>query len=511
MSGSTFSANSANNSAGIGGAIANSGTLTVTNSTFSDNSARGGIGSGGAIFSGSGIDSNSPSGLYNYPLTVTNSTFSGNSASGVSFGGGGICFDESPGPGLAPGTMMVSDSIFSGNSGGGIVNASFYSNTAAASYNVFSNNGSEGDCIGCTSNTNAIDADPKLAPLGNYGGPTPTMLPLPGSAAICAGSTALVPTGLTTDQRGFPRLNSTHTGNPCVDAGAVQTNYQSVQFTNAASGYSAVVNQVLNPAPIVSVTENGQNIGGVPVTLTFSGTGKASGLGPVTTTAGTGATFGSLSVDTVGSDTLAATLQITPSYTLTTNPPAKLDITQTKASQTINFTPPTSPVTYGVSPITLVATATSGLSVTFTVQSGPAKVSGNILTITDAGTIVIAANQAGNSTYAAATQVTQSITVTPQATSLTLTSSATTIAAGQTLALTAKVAAASSGTPSGTVTFLDGATKLSTATLANGAASYSTATLAIGSHTLTAMYSGDSNYAASSSSAGGDVVIVSAA
>lgn len=80
-------------------------------------------------------------------------------------------------------------------------------------------------------------------------------------------------------------------------------------------------------------------------------------------------------------------------------------------SQTISFPAPASPVAYGVGPITLSATASSGLPVTFSVLSGPATLSGNVLTITGQGTIVVAANQAGNSTYAAATQVTQSIVV----------------------------------------------------------------------------------------------------
>jgi CSLREA domain-containing protein len=75
-----------------------------------------------------------------------------------------------------------------------------------------------------------------LEPLGNYGGPTVTMLPLPGSAAICAGSTTLVPTGLAIDQRGFP-LNTANCSNGGVDAGAVQTNYVRVNtLTDANDG-----------------------------------------------------------------------------------------------------------------------------------------------------------------------------------------------------------------------------------------------------------------------------------
>ena len=86
-------------------------------------------------------------------------------------------------------------------------------------------------------------------------------------------------------------------------------------------------------------------------------------------------------------------------------------LTVTAAAQTITFTPLLSPVTYGVAPIALSATSTSGLPVSFSVVSGPGAVSGSTLTIAGAGTVVVAANQAGNADYAAAAQVTQSVTV----------------------------------------------------------------------------------------------------
>jgi hypothetical protein len=49
--------------------------------------------------------------------------------------------------------------------------------------------------------------------------------------------------------------------------------------------------------------------------------------------------------------------------------------------------------------------------VTFSIASGPATVSGSTITITGAGTVVVNANQAGNSNWAAAAQVQQSFTV----------------------------------------------------------------------------------------------------
>lgn len=73
--------------------------------------------------------------------------------------------------------------------------------------------------------------------------------------------------------------------------------------------------------------------------------------------------------------------------------------------------PCASPVTYGVAPIALSASSTSGLTVVFSVSSGPASISGSTLTITGAGTVVVAADQSGNANYAAATEVTHTITV----------------------------------------------------------------------------------------------------
>jgi Bacterial Ig-like domain (group 3)/MBG domain (YGX type)/Putative Ig domain/NHL repeat len=101
-----------------------------------------------------------------------------------------------------------------------------------------------------------------------------------------------------------------------------------------------------------------------------------------------------------------------------------------QASQTITFIPPASPVTYGVAPITLNATATSNLAVNFSVLSGPGTISGNTLTITGAGTVVVTANQAGNASYTAATQVTQSVVVNQASQTITFTPSASPVTYG---------------------------------------------------------------------------------
>ena len=68
------------------------------------------------------------------------------------------------------------------------------------------------------------------------------------------------------------------------------------------------------------------------------------------------------------------------------------------------------------------ATASSGLPVTFTVvQNGNCSVSGNVVTFLNTGNCGVLANQAGNSTYAAAAQVGQIVVVNAQVMSQTIT------------------------------------------------------------------------------------------
>jgi Galactose oxidase, central domain/Kelch motif len=82
----------------------------------------------------------------------------------------------------------------------------------------------------------------------------------------------------------------------------------------------------------------------------------------------------------------------------------------TKTNQTVNFGNAPSIVVGGTG--TVSATATSSLAVTFTsVTSSVCSVNGNTVTGVSTGICTIAANQAGDSTYNAATQMTQSITV----------------------------------------------------------------------------------------------------
>ncbi len=80
--------------------------------------------------------------------------------------------------------------------------------------------------------------------------------------------------------------------------------------------------------------------------------------------------------------------------------------------QTVSFAA-LSAETYGVGPIALHATASSGLPVSFAVTSGPGTISGSNLIVNGAGTIEVTATQAGNIAYAAAAPITQPLLINP--------------------------------------------------------------------------------------------------
>ncbi len=117
------------------------------------------------------------------------------------------------------------------------------------------------------------------------------------------------------------------------------------------------------------------------------------------------------------------------------------------------------------------------------------------------GSHTISASYGGNANYGSSSSTTIAETILSATTSTTLTSSLTPSIAGMPVTLTATVTG-NGGVPTGTVTFMEGATALGSGTLnVNGIASLTTSTLAVGQHTLAAVYGGDAKDNGSTSAA----------
>jgi hypothetical protein len=82
-----------------------------------------------------------------------------------------------------------------------------------------------------------------------------------------------------------------------------------------------------------------------------------------------------------------------------------------KAAQSITFNV-LPDVPFSTVPLALSATASSNLAVVFTVQSGPAILTGNDLTLTGSGAVTVRASQPGNANYEAAPDVDRTFAVT---------------------------------------------------------------------------------------------------
>jgi hypothetical protein len=115
------------------------------------------------------------------------------------------------------------------------------------------------------------------------------------------------------------------------------------------------------------------------------------------------------------------------------------------------------------------------------------------------GTHSITAIYSGDSFYNPNTSTVLKQTVNKASTTTTVTSSQNPSTFGQPVTFTATVSSSTTGTPSGMVTFKDGTAVLGSGTLSSGKAGFTTSSLARGSHSITAVYKGDTNFKTSTS------------
>ncbi|HEX8811843.1 MAG TPA: Ig-like domain repeat protein, partial [Terracidiphilus sp.] len=95
----------------------------------------------------------------------------------------------------------------------------------------------------------------------------------------------------------------------------------------------------------------------------------------------------------------------------------------------------------------------------------------------------------------------------PEATTLSVSSSATKVASGSPVTLTAALTGTNAATATGNVTFYDGTTKIGQGTLSGGSAQLTLNTLTVGAHSITASYAGDSNNVAATTASGIEEVV----
>jgi parallel beta-helix repeat protein len=166
------------NSAASGGGVSNlsAGTLSLVDTTISGNTASG---QGG--------------GLYNYATAaLTNVTVAANSAAT----GGGLVSSGSFAALTLTNTIVAAQKA-GGDIAGALGDGSTHNLIGDGSGMTGVSDGSQGNLVG----TAQAPIDPRLAPLGDYGGPTLTMALRAGSPAIGGGG----PGASTNDQRGFAR------------------------------------------------------------------------------------------------------------------------------------------------------------------------------------------------------------------------------------------------------------------------------------------------------------------
>lgn len=341
---------------------------------------------------------------------------------------------------------------------------------------------------------------------GGLGQPTGTVTFLDGATAICtgvalaSGSAACTTTGLSV---GVHTLTARYSGN-----------------STYATATSSALTQTVKAAPSVALTSSANpSVTGQSVTFTASVTGGAgTATGTVTFLDGATAVCTSVALASGNASCTTSTLSAGPhsitaqyggdgNYASATSAVLTQNVT---GNVTVTLTSSVNPSNVAQN-VTFSATVSGALGQptgTITFLDGSATICANVALASGAaacstaalaaGTHAVTARYSGNSSYSPATSAAVTQVVKATAT-VALGSSANPSTSGQSVTFTANVTG-SAGTPTGTVTFLDGSTALCTSVaLASGAAACTTSTLSAGPHSITAQYSGDASYAAASS------------
>jgi hypothetical protein len=315
-----------------------------------------------------------------------------------------------------------------------------------------------------------------------------------GSAPVVSGVATLTTTALVSGPNAVTAIYSGDSQNATSTSAAFN---EMVRFTSG-TGLTSSLNPSTSGASVtLTATVYPPNSGQTGSVQFFNGSVL---LGTSTLSAGLTAQFTTTALP-VGTDSLTAVYSGDTNWAGSTS--TALSQTVNKVVTTTTLISSSNPSTVGAS-VTLTATV-SPSTATGTVQffdgatvlgasalaAGSASFGATSLT---QGTHTITAVYSGDannttSTSAAASQVVKAIT------SMVLISSLNPAVVGQSVVFTATVNSAATGT----MQFLDGSTILGTGTVSSGVATFTTTSLAQGTHSISASYSGDTNYASTSS------------
>ena len=306
--------------------------------------------------------------------------------------------------------------------------------------------------------------------------------------------------------------------------------------SNFANGASSVYNQVVLDATSAVALTSSVNPSKFGQAVTFTAT--VSAVAPATGTPTGTVTFfdGSTAIGT-GSMTAGVATFTTSNLTVATHPiiafyngdPNFTPSVSATVSQVVNtalsgtvLASSANPSVFGQN-VTLTATVSATApgagtpTGTITFKEGATTLGSGILVngvATFSSAILATASHnltavySGDTNFLTSTSVTLAQVVNPSATGTVLVSAINPSVFGQSVTLTATVSATApgAGIPTGTVTFKEGATTLGSGVISNGVATFSTALLTVGTHSLTAVYGSDTNFAISTSVALSEVV-----
>jgi len=295
------------------------------------------------------------------------------------------------------------------------------------------------------------------------------------------------------------------------------------------SGSSASLNQTVNQASTTLILTSSLNPSGLGSPVTFTATiapqygGQASGTvifkdGSIALgSGGVSGNVASLTTSGLAIGTHSITAVYSGDSNFTGGTSNTLSQVVTKATTTTSLVSSMNPSVSG-KPVTFTAVVSSpagtptgkvkylnGTTVlaTLALTSGSAKYTTSKLP-PGANSITAVYGGDSNNNSSTSAPVNQFVLA---ATTTTLTSSPNPSAYGQAVTFTAAVSSSVGSPPDGeTITFKQGATVLGTGTLSGGTASFTTSVLPVGTDYIKAVYSGDSNFAASTSKAVSQVV-----